>query len=162
MFSSDLSLSIDAILSRLTLYTEWLKLWTPKFAVRSAQNIQEVYDTEKNLVEIIKYGTKIFKKPDINKHSKVERYHQIYAADLNTILTAMKGKRLFERFGFNLIKSKKKIHSPPNLVYDFKEWEFNRKQADWKNTKSTEVLSGYKLPPKLQAMLSLCIDKKLK
>lgn len=86
------------------LVREWLNLWTSKYAHKSAQHIQKVYNIENNLVEIIKYGSKIFTEPDIDKKSRSNDKKQIYIAALDTIFTAMKGRRIFERFGFNLPK----------------------------------------------------------
>lgn len=144
------------------LITEWLKLWTHNFTHRKAQHVRKVYNVETNLIEIIKYGTKIFTESELNKHTKEESNYQIFTAALNTILIAMKGRRIFERFGFNLRKSTEKNDPSPKILNNFKEWEYNPQVADWQNTSSSEVLSGYTLPPKLQTMLSENIDIKLK
>ncbi|GAA3515309.1 hypothetical protein GCM10022393_31620 [Aquimarina addita] len=84
-----------------------MRLWTPKFANRKGQNIQQVTDLENGLVEIIKYGSKIFTEPDLKKRQKETNTAQIYIKALDTMLMAMKGKRIFDRFGFNLPKQKK-------------------------------------------------------
>ncbi|MBU2904692.1 protein rep [Arenibacter algicola] len=143
------------------LLKEWLKLWTPKHAKRPAQNIQKVHDLEKGLIEIIKYGSKIFTEPDLKKRAKETDTTQIYAKALDTILTAMKGKRIFDRFGFNLPKSIAKHRPQAKLLSNFKEWEYNPKIGDWESTSTAEVLTGYKAPSHLQAILDNNINANL-
>jgi plasmid rolling circle replication initiator protein Rep len=43
---------------------EWLQLWTKRYTHRDAQNCRIVEDTEKYLIELIKYEAKIFTEPD--------------------------------------------------------------------------------------------------
>lgn len=38
---------------------EWLSKWTSKYALRLAQNIRKVEDRERDLIEVVKYGSKI-------------------------------------------------------------------------------------------------------
>lgn len=135
------------------LLSEWLKLWTPKFAKRPAQNIQKVDNLESGLIEIIKYGSKIFTEPDLKNRKKQKDTAQIYVKALNTILTAMKGKRIFDRFGFNLPKSTNISQIPAKLLSHYNEWEYDMTLADWVNVKTGEKLSGYELPHYLNAIL---------
>ena len=89
---------------------EWLTKWRPipkttyryKYTAPAAQHIEPVYNLETALIETIKYGNKIFTEPDLNKKSNLKTPLKIYARALDNILGAMKGKRKFERFGFNL------------------------------------------------------------
>ena len=54
---------------------EWIEQWRPKnkhayrykFTTPAAQHIEPVYDLESALIETIKYGSKIFTEPDLNK-----------------------------------------------------------------------------------------------
>lgn len=46
------------------LINEWLNIGTPKFAGRTSQNMQPVANCEATLIEIVKYGSKIFTEPD--------------------------------------------------------------------------------------------------
>ena len=50
-----------------TIIDEWLNLWTEKFTHRDAQNLRKVADKEKDLIEVIKYETKVFTEPDGKK-----------------------------------------------------------------------------------------------
>ncbi len=140
---------------------EWLNLWTSKHAKRPAQNIQKVHNLEKGLIEIIKYGSKIFTEPDLKKRAKETETAQIYIKALDTILTAMKGKRIFDRFGFNLPKSEIKQSPNSKLLSNFKEWEYDPKVADWINTSTAEVLTGYKAPSHLKAILEHNLNTRL-
>ncbi|TWP23449.1 hypothetical protein ETU10_06890 [Apibacter muscae] len=92
---------------------EWLQIWkykdNPNQIVVSpkAQFIRKVENLERDLIEVIKYGSKIFTEPDIKRKSKKQNSNlapMIYIQALDAIFTAMKGKRIFERFGFNLPK----------------------------------------------------------
>jgi hypothetical protein len=53
----------------------------------------------------------------------------IYAYALDNILCAMKGKRIFDRFGFNLTKTNKK-HVQQKLIINFDEFKFSSNSAD--------------------------------
>ena len=52
---------------------EWLRICSPKFAVFAAQNMQPITSTERALIEIVKYGSKIFTEPDVADKSKKEQ-----------------------------------------------------------------------------------------
>ena len=147
------------------LKTEWIKQWQPKdkneyrykFTTPKAQDIRAVYNLENALIETIKYGSKIFTEPDINKKSKQNIPPQIYAHALDNILVAMKGKRIFERFGFNLPDQKKQFDST-KLVKDFETWTFPNDSSDWVKTDTGETLSGFIPPLGLTYLLNECIN----
>ena len=92
------------------LVKEWLLQWRPvpkstyryKYTSPKAQKISKVDSLENSLIETIKYGSKIFTEPDLKKKCKQTTPPMIYAHALDNILVAMKGIRIFERFGFNL------------------------------------------------------------
>lgn len=86
------------------LISEWLRICTPKFALRKAQDMRPVRDLESGLIEVIKYGAKIFTEPDLDKKMQGNINPTIYAAALYNIFDGMKGLRLFDRFRFNLPK----------------------------------------------------------
>ena len=50
---------------------------------------------------------------------------------LNTILIAMKDKRIFDRFGFNVPQQEKITRIPSKLLSNYNEWEYNLKIGDW-------------------------------
>ena len=85
----------------------------------------------------------------------------MYVAALDTILSAMKGKRIFDRFGFNLPEKPKSDLSPTQLLSHFKQWEYNSAIAYWQNVYNAEVLIEYKLPSDLVGMLSNNVNSDL-
>lgn len=78
---------------------------------------------------------------------------QIYVKALNTILVAMKDKRIFDRFGFNLPQQEAIKQIPAKLLSNYSEWEYNLKIGDWENVMSGEKLSQFEMPSHLQAIL---------
>lgn len=135
---------------------EWLKLCTPKFARRPAQNMQPVKNTEKTLIEIVKYGSKIFTEPDVMEKAGKKSERDIYAAALDNIFTAMKGSRIFERFGFNLPKKERQTNA--RVLSEFEAWEFDPKRFDWLQTDTENGFSGYQPSPELVNLLTYNID----
>ena len=103
------------------LLEEWLKLWTPKFTNRKGQHLEKLRGLEMGLMEVIKYGSKIFTEPDLKKRAKETDSVQIYLRALDTILKAMKNKNIFFRFGFNLPPKTSVETLKAKLLTDFKE-----------------------------------------
>ena len=122
---------------------EWLKLLTPKFASKKAQDIQPVYNLETGLVELIKYGTKVFTEPieDTNKGKKQTVF--IYAKAFYNIISAMKGRRLFSSFGFRIPKDHRVTEKVEKKTADYENWVHNFKLMDWENTQTKERLNNY-------------------
>jgi hypothetical protein len=143
------------------LISEWLLLWTKEFASKLAQHSRKVNSAEKDLIEIVKYGSKIFTEPDINKKSKEKTSPLIYISALNNILNAMKGHRVFERFGFNLTPNNKLTKAVAKVLNQYDEWLFDLKQTDWVNADSEELLSGYLPTTELKSLLSNNINKNI-
>jgi hypothetical protein len=143
------------------LLTEWLKQWTPRYAKRAAQDIQPVRNLTTNLIEIIKYGSKIFTEPDLKLKSKNEKgTRKIYVKALYNILKAMKGRRLFDRFGFDVESSKRETVGA-SVITDFTEWVYIPKKMDWIDRKTGETLTNYNPPVDLLELLSYGIDKEV-
>jgi len=140
------------------LIREWLKLWTKKFALRICQDMRKVEDKEGALMEIIKYGSKIFTEPDVNKKSKQKGNPLIYSAALNNIFLSMKDHRIFDRFGFNLPKSRKIDEKVINILSVYQELNYNPKVFDWENTESEQILSGFEPSSELKSLLDHNID----
>ena len=66
------------------------------------------------------------------KKSKHKIEPKIYVDALHNIFLAMKGLRIFERFGFNLPKEEPTISSLKILTYGV-EWEYDITRFDWYN-----------------------------
>jgi hypothetical protein len=140
------------------LIREWLKLWTRKWTSPSAQNKVRVFNNQAALLETVKYGSKIFTEPDVNRKVKDKGASKIYIAALSNIFNAMKGLRIFDRFGFNLPS---KQHSQPTtqVANEFKHWEYDSERYDWIST-SGERLSDFNPLNALIAILDRCIDSR--
>ena len=140
-----------------TLKKEWLAICPEHLANPKGQKIQRVWNNEKALIEIVKYGSKIFTEPDVNNKSFKKTDRDIYAAALDNIFTTMKDIRIFERFGFNLPKSTRESKS--TLFNQYDEWEFDPRLFDWINIKNDNKLSGYIPSTELINLLTYNIDK---
>ena len=141
---------------------EWMTTWTSKHTYRGAQDIRKVEDLERDLIEIIKYGSKIFTDPDLKRKKERKKgrksgNHQIYAYALHNILTAMSGRRIFDRFGFNL-PPQESSYPGYQLIQNFEEWLFPHDANDWINPITGECLTGYSQPLELSHLLSECVD----
>jgi hypothetical protein len=136
--------------------SEWLKLCPYPYASRKAQKMRRVTNNEKALIEIVKYGSKIFTEPNVTIKSKDKANRDIYAAALDNIFDAMKACRIFDRFGFNLPTTARETHATALKEYD--EWEFDPKQFDWRQLSNENTLSGYLPPEELRNLLEYNID----
>ncbi|AYD48136.1 hypothetical protein D6B99_11340 [Arachidicoccus soli] len=128
------------------LIEEWLALRGNakkyKYVSRSAQDARPITNNVKALIEIVKYGSKIFTRSDVNKRAE-KNNSNVYAAALNNIFNAMKGLRIFDRFGFDLQKENNIEKTSRSVIKDFDEWNFEINKFDWINNESDERLSKY-------------------
>lgn len=127
------------------LINEWLKQWTRKWTTRAAQNMRKVTSLETDLVETIKYGTKIFTDPDGKKKPKGanKKNGMIYVSAMDNIFAAMQGLRVFDRFGFNLPKSQKPDGASLTVLTEYDKWEFIPERGNWINNETGRPLTGY-------------------
>lgn len=140
------------------LVKEWLLLWGNKWTNKAAQYSRKVEDRKRDLIEIIKYGSKIFTEPDMKRNSKQKSTANIYVSALDNILCAMKDHRIFDRFGFDLPKSNKEKERMSTMLNKYDEWVFDPKQSNWVNADSDKRLSSYLLPNELRALLEYNIN----
>lgn len=142
---------------------EWIFQWKSKNTIHTspkAQFIRKVENLEHDLIETIKYGSKIFTEPDLKKKGKSSIPLMIYVNALDNILCAMKGKHLFGRFGFNLPKQTPKKRST-KLIENFETWIFYSTNSDWVNSANGKCLTNYSKPIELKHLLNECINKVL-
>ena len=143
-----------------TILNEWLQLWTPKHTLRVGQHLRQVNELERDMIETIKYGSKIFTEPDIKKKTKEAKDWRIYSKAHCNIIEAMKGLRIFERFGFHTLKVDKSIKEA-RVITNFSEWFFVPEYHDWLSAETEQTLSGYCPLPETLFLLENCIDKQL-
>ena len=115
------------------------------------QHIRKVNNTEKDLIETIKYGAKIFTDPEVKK-GKGNRDPIIYAAALHEIYKSMDGKKLFTSFGFNLPKLEKS-KSKNRIALNPETWLFECSIADYVNLETGQVMTKYEPSAKLLELL---------
>ena len=140
---------------------EWLNLWTKKHTIPDAQFIRPVKNLESDLIEIIKYSSKIFTDPEGKKYTPRGKRRYIYISALHNILSAMTGHRIFDRFGFNLPTAKEKT-AKSMVVNSYNEYCYDSKKADWKNVNDPEdLLVKTFLPNELIEFLESQINKDL-
>lgn len=139
------------------LIQEWVKRARPKKVNRAGQKINRVFNNVTALIEVVKYGSKIFTDPEMKKKKKGTGNEKIYAGALYTIFNAMKGLRIFERFGFNLPKEKPKKPAPVSIVKDYQVWEYDMQRYDWFNA-AGERLTSFDPVSQLLQLLSERID----
>lgn len=135
---------------------EWLALWSRakvyKYVSRFAQKAEPIFNKETALIEVVKYGSKIFTEPDVDKKGKGSVNNNLYAAALANIFNAMQGLRIFERFGFNLPKEAQR-ETKLSVTKKYQEWEFNIGKFDWLNVQTDERLTNYLPPDQLRELL---------
>ena len=110
------------------------------------------------LIETIKYGSKIFTEPDVNKKANSSNNGKIHAAAVYNIFDAMEGLRLFDRFGFDLPKGTAKERKGARVVTKYGEWLFVPQYFDWLNTENELTLTGYVPKTDLVNLLEYNID----
>jgi len=143
------------------LIREWLQCSKKGWTGPKAQKKSKVHNNQLALIELVKYGSKIFTEPDVNKKANHNGQRKIYAAALDNIFAAMKGLRIFERFGFNL-PERSLGKKGSFLVEKYDEWRFNIKYFDWLNENNGKSLSEYLPVAGLMGLLENNIDTVLK
>ena len=68
----------------------------------------------------------------------------------------MSGKRIFDRFGFNL--PKRDAASKAKLLTEYDRWTFQPGCADWVNAETGEMLISYQITNELKEILAHRID----
>jgi hypothetical protein len=140
-----------------SLRTDWIregrKLWGQHAISKAAQNNVRVRDLEDCLVEILKYSSKIFTDPDIEQSKRGGKSPLLICVEAyDTIISAMKGQRIFDRFGFNLPHQSKKVTSI-SVLNQYKEWKYDLNYSDWLEVDGALTLSGYIAPIELRTLL---------
>jgi hypothetical protein len=139
------------------LIEEWLTNWKG-YTSYKGQHKRKVEDRERDLIEIVKYGSKIFTEPDVNKKANGKGESHIYAAALDNIFKAMQGLRIFDRFGFNLPKEPSKRETTATVIKNYEEWIFEPQKFDWLNSSTGETLTKFHPLFKVLVLLEMNVD----
>lgn len=140
---------------------EWLQLWTGKFASKHGQDMRPIVNLETGLIEIIKYGSKIFTEPDVNNKSKKGAERDLYLAALYNIFDAMQGLRIFDRFGFDLPQDQEATPKGARVVTEFEEWKFDAFSFDWLNVDTDQTLTDFVPQRELLNLLEFRVNTEL-
>jgi hypothetical protein len=119
---------------------EWKRFWKDEYINMEAQNKRKAKtDRRKELIETIKYSTKVFSEVEKGKKGNTK----MYIAALYTIDRAMTGRRLFDRFGFDLPEESKRVPKGAQVVIEAEDYKYDLKRANWINSETDEVLHPY-------------------
>lgn len=143
---------------------EWLsrpllKRTKTRWTIQYAQKNLKIVDIERCLIEVVKYSTKIFTGPE--GKGKTGMNVKLYIKALYNILESMQGKRIFDRFGFDLSNTAGKKEFPLIELKNFKEYFYVTGLADWVEDETNERLTNYSPDGKLQSILKNCIDEEI-
>ena len=149
-----------------TFQNDWLEYWRERNVKidEDAQKYRRVKrDQKKDLIEIVKYGSKIFTEPDIAKRMKYggpKKLCFIYVRALYNILLAMDGHDVFNTFGFKTPKLEKPCKQTKKVT-EYVEFDYDLSAPDWVNENLGIRLTNYKVPEELEALLQSRVDTKL-
>ena len=129
------------------------------YANRKGQNAKKIEGFENCMIEVIKYGTKIFTIPKTDEDKGIKVKLIIYVKVMHNILTAMKGIRLFDRFWFDLPNHEKE--SKINVLANYDQMNYSSTIFDWIDDDSELRLTEYALPTKLVEIWKSRIDTEL-
>jgi len=139
---------------------EWCKIWTRRFVNPAIQYCERVRSQNKVMKEVIKYCTKTFSAPHWSKKIRECANPKLYIAAFHNILKAMKGHRVFDRFGFNLPKRNEVIPKGGTVteVEVYVKWKYDLRYFDWVGEDTASGLSIYEPEPRLLHLLNNCMD----
>jgi len=144
------------------LQSEWIERGKKKGRISwKAQDMREIKDREACLIEVVKYGSKIFTEQDVNNKALNPKNRTIYAKALFTILAAMRNQRVFDRFGFNLPKAAAPKMNVKQVLRLFTEFSYDPSRKDWVEDNFGFSLTDFKPDPRLLHILEDCINKEV-
>lgn len=143
-----------------TFWNDWVEYWKERNVKINGTGAQKYRKLKKNqvqdLIEIVKYGSKIFTEPDIAKRMKFKLPKQpsfLYVRALYNILVALDGIDVFNTFGFKL-KKRKKPRPLSKKVTEIIKYNYDLAAPDWINEDLGLRLAKYKVPDELEALLT--------
>lgn len=136
---------------------EWLANKPTGYKSRYAQKIDRIENLETALIEVIKYGTKVFT-DEAESEKTPGKGLKVYVRAFYNIIVAMKGLRLFASFGFKLPKETAQHPAGAKLTIDYEKWVYLPEYNDWQHTESELTLLGCMSPEAIQELLEGGVD----
>ncbi len=122
---------------------DWIKYWDDeKIAAPYLQQASRIKDLNHHLKETMKYGTKIFTDPTMNKGKSKNSSFMVYIAAMHEINKAFDGSRLFSTFGFKQPTTGVRIDSGPNVT-DAQYWQYESSICDYVNIQTGQKLTHW-------------------
>jgi hypothetical protein len=149
-----------------TFKEDWMEYWRLKGVKISlkGQHYRKVKKKRtKDLIEIVKYGSKIFTEPDIAKRRKYnlpKKPSFIYVRALYNIFIAMDGHDVFNTFGFPSPKLKRPCKQTKKVT-QYKIYNYDLAAPDWVNDETGLRLAKYNPPDELEALLASRVNSDL-
>jgi hypothetical protein len=143
----------------LILKMEWKKAFGKLRVSDDAQKVIKIKDLEKNLIEVLKYGTKIFTDPDAKKGIKGKNY-KLYARAYYTIVKAFEGKHIVAHYGFKLPQQKRNQEKKETILTNPSTLKYLPSVNDWVNKETGSMLTWFS-PDEDLCKLIAEIDKEL-
>jgi hypothetical protein len=149
-----------------TFMEDWMEYWKQKgvpISIKGQKYRKVDKDREKDLIEIVKYGSKIFTEPDIAKRIKYnlpKKPSFIYVRALYNILMAMDGYDVFNTFGLPPLNLKKPCKRTKKVT-EYMAYNYDLAAADWVNDATGLRLAKYKVPDELEALLASRVNTDL-
>jgi len=123
---------------------EWLREQNKgediKIARASGQHLIKIKDKEQNLIEVIKYGVKVITDPEMKKGKARTKLPIIYAAALHEIHKAFKGKKLLNKYGFELTTVPIETIQRDIPDSQIKSWSYVSKSINYIEIDTAEVM----------------------
>jgi hypothetical protein len=129
-----------------SLMSQWLKEWGVWEATGRHQDKRPIKDLEHDLIETIKYGTKVFTEPDPNDKTNKKVSRDIYIRAMYNIISVLRDTKQFRGFGFTLPKEVEPEKQPCIVTTDFQRFIHLPEYHDWIDEETGNPLFGY-IPP---------------
>ncbi len=93
---------------------------------------------DKGLIEVLKYGAKIFTDPNMKKSKDKTVLPVVYAAAMHEIFKAFDGRKLCTRFGFTLPKSNT-VKTESKIVKEYDQFVFDQTLRNYVNIETGQI-----------------------
>ena len=136
----------------------WVESFDSRLVLNSNQKATKINNNVKCLIEVFKYGCKIFTDPEMKKRNQRSKPPIIYAAALHQIYKALKPYDVTTKFGFKLPKTINCVKSSTQIISNYTEMVYHSYTNDWVNIDTGHQITGYIPTGQLHFLLANNID----